>query len=219
MTTDDLILNIAQLPSTLTGGLHAQEAMRRGIANIVVSSATSVLWSGSQHRPDTPRKAANWSAMLAEHGITEGVSVAVRVPGRRRTTISFFTDRAEPDFSGIGIATEILGPRIVEAARSLRAMPSAPRTSNRVTDRQRQCLTLIAQGMSDCEAGKILGLSDQTVHAHIETLRRRYGVRRRSQLIVCALYDGAISFEDILGTPAAAQKWSREESAVYNWEE
>jgi len=39
---------------------------------------------------------------------------------------------------------------------------------------------LAAQGKSDTDAGVLLGISNQTVHQHIETAKRRYGVATRT---------------------------------------
>lgn len=64
--------------------------------------------------------------------------------------------------------------------------------------RERQCLELAAQGKSDWVVGKILGISERTVHNHIESAKRRLGVATRVQAIVQALASRQISFGDLL---------------------
>jgi LuxR family transcriptional regulator, quorum-sensing system regulator CciR len=77
-----------------------------------------------------------------------------------------------------------------------RAKPVHPR----LTPRQRDCMILAAQGKSDWEIGKLLGISESTVHKHIEDAKRRFGVSTRIQLIVRGLAEARLSFTDILGS-------------------
>lgn len=44
----------------------------------------------------------------------------------------------------------------------------------------------------------ILGVSHETVIQHLKHARERYGVQKRALLAVRALFDGLISFSDIL---------------------
>lgn len=67
-----------------------------------------------------------------------------------------------------------------------------------LSNRERQCLELVAQGKSDWVAGKLLGISERTVHNHIERAKRRLGVTTRVQAIVHALATGQISFGDVI---------------------
>jgi LuxR family quorum-sensing system transcriptional regulator CciR len=47
--------------------------------------------------------------------------------------------------------------------------------------------------------GKLLGLTEGTVHKYLEAAKRRYGVSSRTELVVRALYDGHLSFADVMG--------------------
>jgi LuxR family quorum-sensing system transcriptional regulator CciR len=83
-----------------------------------------------------------------------------------------------------------------EAVRRVdRVRPARPR----LTPRQRDCMVLAAQGKSDWEIGKLLGISESTVHKHIEDAKRRFGVSTRIQLVVRGLAEARLSFSDILG--------------------
>jgi LuxR family quorum-sensing system transcriptional regulator CciR len=77
-----------------------------------------------------------------------------------------------------------------------REQPARPR----LTPRQRDCMVLAAQGKSDWEIGKLLGISESTVHKHIEDAKRRFGVSTRIQLVVRGLAEAKLSFTDILGS-------------------
>ena len=68
----------------------------------------------------------------------------------------------------------------------------------RLTPRQRDCVVLAAQGKSDWEIGQLLGISESTVHKHIEDAKRRFGVSTRIQLVVRSLFDAKLSFSDVM---------------------
>jgi DNA-binding CsgD family transcriptional regulator len=59
-------------------------------------------------------------------------------------------------------------------------------------------VALVAQGKSDWEIGQLLGISDSTVHKHIEDAKRRFGVSTRIQLVVRSLHEARLSFADVI---------------------
>ena len=77
-------------------------------------------------------------------------------------------------------------------------MRSLERPAPGLTDRQRDCLLWAARGKSDWEISRILGISRETVIQHLKQARERYGVGKRTLLAVHALFDGTISFLDIV---------------------
>jgi LuxR family quorum-sensing system transcriptional regulator CciR len=44
---------------------------------------------------------------------------------------------------------------------------------------------------------RVLGISDQTVHQHLEDAKRKYEVTTRTQLVVRALFDSQVAFVDL----------------------
>ena len=72
-----------------------------------------------------------------------------------------------------------------------RRLPEAPPLSAR----ERECLQWVAAGKSDWDIGEILSISEKTVNAHIERVKRKYGVRTRRQAVVHGLRAGAIRFD------------------------
>jgi LuxR family quorum-sensing system transcriptional regulator CciR len=67
-----------------------------------------------------------------------------------------------------------------------------------LTERQLDCIVLMAQGKSDWDVGKILGLSQRTVQQHIDAARKKYDVGTRTQLLVRTLFDNQVGFHDII---------------------
>ena len=53
----------------------------------------------------------------------------------------------------------------------------------KLSEREREVLRLVASGHTSCEIGKRLGISDQTVNAHIKNIYRKLHVRTRAQAV------------------------------------
>jgi ATP/maltotriose-dependent transcriptional regulator MalT len=51
-----------------------------------------------------------------------------------------------------------------------------------ITERQREVIELIAQGLSNDELSQELGISPRTAKAHCDVLRQKLGVHRRRQI-------------------------------------
>lgn len=62
-----------------------------------------------------------------------------------------------------------------------------------LTRRQREVLAQVVDGKSDGEIAAALGVSQNTVHEHIEEAKRRIGVRTRVQAAVIAARNGWVS--------------------------
>ena len=61
-----------------------------------------------------------------------------------------------------------------------------------LSDRQLECLRLVAAGQSSPEIARSLGLSPRTVDEYITDACRRLGVRTRVQAVVAAMRAGLI---------------------------
>jgi len=58
----------------------------------------------------------------------------------------------------------------------------ALRDAASITERQREIIELIAQGLSNDEMSQELGISPRTAKAHCDVLRQKLGVPRRRQI-------------------------------------
>lgn len=81
---------------------------------------------------------------------------------------------------GIYIPPEMLGA-ITDTARSLTAADNNKKAS--LTDRQMEVLNLMAQGRTNKDIARILGISDTTVKSHITTIFRQLGANNRTQAV------------------------------------
>ncbi|WP_310531301.1 LuxR family transcriptional regulator [Novosphingobium sp.] len=135
-------------------------------------------------------------AVGEECGIGDGYTVPRHLPGEARGTCSFVVRSKECLPKPRLYDAEIVGALALTSAWRLSgAMREA---SNAVlSDRQRECLLWAARGKTAVESAIILGISAETVVQHLKVARERYDVHCRQSLILCALYDGLIGFDDI----------------------
>lgn len=135
--------------------------------------------------------------LARREGIGDGFTVPSHVPGEAHGSCSFACGRdsrfAEEQLN----ALQLIGAFAFEAARSMRRrrVSVAP---VRLTDRQREVVVWAANGKSDKEIGRILGISEDTVGEHMRAIGQRYGVSRRTSVAISALFDGTIGFFDVL---------------------
>lgn len=132
-------------------------------------------------------------------GIGDGFTVPAHVPGETSGSCSFAVSPSNDMPEGALPVVQLIGAFAFEAARRLnRVRDVAPATPPKLTDRQRDCVLWAARGKTAWEVAKILGLSEETVIQHLKLARERYEVPKQSLLAVWALFDGLITFSDIL---------------------
>jgi DNA-binding CsgD family transcriptional regulator len=132
-------------------------------------------------------------------GLGDGFTVPAHIPGEARGTCSFVTAPGRSLPERFLLYAQLAGTFAFEAARRLwRGRGCGRHTQGPIlTDRQRDCVILMAQGKTDKEIAAVLSISQTTVTTHITAACERYGVYKRQLLIVLTLYDGTITFADI----------------------
>jgi DNA-binding CsgD family transcriptional regulator len=134
-----------------------------------------------------------------ELGLAHGYTVPIHlswIPGALRASCSVVpdTDAVRRDSC---LAVQIVAMYLYASVSRAEACWSTA-TSAELTHRQRQCLALVAQGKDDWAIGRVLRLSESTVHSHIERTKERFRVATRTQAVVQALMSGQISFGDVV---------------------
>jgi len=76
-----------------------------------------------------------------------------------------------------------------------RAAGGRARSLDILTDRERQVLELIAQGLSNAEIASQLGLSPKTIARHRERIMSRLDLHSRTELVKFAIRTGLITLE------------------------
>lgn len=131
-------------------------------------------------------------------GIADGFTVPANVPGELAGSCNFAVGPGRAAPSESFAMAQLVGSFAFAAARDLvarlRERPDAP---VKLTQRQLDCLVLVARGKSDWEIARILGLSEATVTTYIKRARELYDVPTRMQVVLRAVYEGAIPFSEI----------------------
>lgn len=131
-------------------------------------------------------------------GIGDGFTIPANVPGEARGSCSFANPVGRPIEADMFPLAQLVGAFAFEGARRMWSMRSAAGGHPPVlTDRQRDCVFWVARGKTDWEIGGILGVTEETVTMHLKHARERYGVQKRTLLVIHALYEGAFTFTDV----------------------
>jgi DNA-binding NarL/FixJ family response regulator len=91
------------------------------------------------------------------------------------------------------VPPELVGPTAQSPARDERAA-----LLGRITEREREVLTLVAAGTDNLQISARLGITERTVKAHVSNLYRKLGVQNRVEMAMLACQLG-------LARPADAQ--------------
>lgn len=140
-------------------------------------------------------------AATRREGMTDGFCVPAHIPGETNGTCTFVVRDSAPLPEANLPMAQLVGGFAYEAARQIQLSGQrivAACSRRKLTTRQLECIVLIARGKTDWEIAKILGVQEQTVTDHVDAARNRCGVSRRTELVVHALYNGDITFNDIL---------------------
>lgn len=137
-------------------------------------------------------------ADAAGYGLCHGYTVPLHLswlPGSLRASCSVVPDAASID-SGNYLAVEVLANHFYFLASRAHAPWLTPARAE-LTQRERECLALVAQGKGDWTIGRVLALGETTAHYHVETLKRRLGVTTRAQAVAQALMIGQLTFGEV----------------------
>jgi DNA-binding CsgD family transcriptional regulator len=136
------------------------------------------------------------TSVLGGLGITGGVLVPVRLPRGRFAMVSWYgpidRDAAQALVEAVGPQFLLLAHYFLELVREKADPPAVREDLARMTPRELECLTLIAKGASDAEAGQTLGLSERTVRFHLGNATEKLGARTRSHAVALATQLGIL---------------------------
>lgn len=139
-------------------------------------------------------------ALGREQGVGDGFTVPANVPGEACGSCSFANEAGKPLPDDMLWLAELVGGFAFECARRLWSVRRiiGEEKAPVLTDRQRDCILWASRGKSDWEISRILGVSEETVARHIRQGCERYGVNKRTLLAIRTLFDGTLTFTDIL---------------------
>lgn len=139
-------------------------------------------------------------AEAADFGLGAGFTVPAHLPGEYQGSCSFAAATLDDLQEDALLVAQLCGTFAFESARRImrRSLNLMETSVPELTPRQVEALILVGRGKTDREIGHILGVSRSTAHEHVEGVRKAYGNAQRAYLIVRALFDGQISFTDLL---------------------
>ncbi|MGZ4616443.1 MAG: response regulator [Actinomycetes bacterium] len=96
------------------------------------------------------------------------------------------------------VAGEVrLDPAVAAAlAQSLRTPPSSAES---LTPREREVITLVAEGRTNREIGRRLGVAERTARTHVSNILAKLGLASRTQAAMWAVREGLVDAEDTVG--------------------
>jgi DNA-binding NarL/FixJ family response regulator len=96
------------------------------------------------------------------------------------------------------VAGEVrLDPAVAAAlALSMRTPPSAVES---LTPREREVITLVAEGRTNREIGRRLGVAERTARTHVSNILAKLGLASRTQAAMWAVRQGLVDTEDTAG--------------------
>ena len=168
-------------------------------------------WDDPQFRASLTAAQLEILGDAAGRGLGHGYTVPIHPPGSQMASCSVVPDSSVIErgaWQAIFTMSCFMFDAMLRVAGP--AECSRPR-SVQLSERERQCLELAAQGKDDWSIGSLLRISERTAHNHIERAKRRLGVCTRVQVIVHALSEGQIAFGDVIKSetqwsPAQARK-------------
>jgi LuxR family quorum-sensing system transcriptional regulator CciR len=131
----------------------------------------------------------------ARFGMGAGFTIPANLHGEPSASCSLAVKRGRQLPEKRLRAAELIGIDALDAARRLNGQAPS-RIVPHLSRRQRQCLRLASAGKSDWEIASILGIGYETARRYMKSARAQYDVVSRTQLVVHALRDGQISFDD-----------------------
>jgi DNA-binding NarL/FixJ family response regulator len=160
-----------------------------------------------EHHPDVALMDLSMPGM---GGVEATRRIAEQAPGVQDVVLTTFMDRerivdalnagaigyllkdAEPDelIRGIHAAARGESPLDPRAARTMLHAQRAPGPLDTLTDREREVLALVAEGLPNKQIGRRLQISEKTVKAHLTSVFRAIGVNDRMQAGLWARRNG-----------------------------
>ena len=122
----------------------------------------------------------DFNKWVASLGIVDGFAVPIHYPGGDfAQCVSVADHPIENPNERLALHTASLYAH--QRCRMLGGLTEASSVKSPLTPREIECLRWVLQGKSDTDIAKILGISHTTVHFHIERVKKKLGVKTRTQ--------------------------------------
>jgi LuxR family quorum-sensing system transcriptional regulator CciR len=165
--------------------------------------AHGFLWSEVPKMLELNERQREIISLGAREGLGDGFTVPVHVPGEFLGSSSFGVRLGHQIREASLPMLHYLGSFAFESARRITSLKQqrarqVGQSCAQLTERQLECIALIARGHSAKSAAARLGIKQDTAQKHLEEAKRRLGVRTAPELVIRTLFDGHITFNDVL---------------------
>lgn len=123
-------------------------------------------------------------AAAAGYGFHTGFAVPIHGPGEACGLVALAGGRMQlkaEDRTVLASRSRV----VYDAARALFNRPDRPGPA--LSGREREALSLVAQGMDDGQIGAALGITKTSAHVYVERAKRRLGANTRAQAVALAV--------------------------------
>jgi DNA-binding CsgD family transcriptional regulator len=153
---------------------------------------TPFMWSEACARYKlTPKQQQLCDAGIA-YGWTDVLAVPIHGPGSLQGLVTMASlDRLGLDAVETAVL-QAMAVAIWERCRTSAAFGVYAPEAAELTPREIECLQWAAAGKSDWDIAKLVGIKPATVHFHIESAKRRLGVRSRTEAVAIGVLNGVI---------------------------
>jgi LuxR family quorum sensing-dependent transcriptional regulator len=143
-------------------------------------SATPFTWVELLRDRGQTQKQIEFHNRVRELGVIDGFAVPIHQPGGDvGLCVSVSTHVIEnPEQK---LALHMASLYAYQRCQALGGLTDASSVKSPLSPRELECLKWVLDGKSDTDIGKILGISHTTVHFHIERVKKKLGVRTRTQ--------------------------------------
>jgi DNA-binding CsgD family transcriptional regulator len=130
--------------------------------------------------------------LVKAHGWNDGLVVPIPRGGQRYGIVSLVAEGAIISHEAKSLLA-LLCVCFHERVRAMAPVQGFPVPPAGLSDREIQCLALIARGFSDREVGKELGIAPSTAHEYFENAKRKLVVGSRAEAVALAVSLGIIA--------------------------
>lgn len=179
-----------QLQSETFGYAHSP------ILQLASQSATPFEWQELPRLMELSTDQLRYLKLAAGHGLALGYSIPIHAPGEASALVSFVNPESAPiDRARLPLAMFVAARVFAAGSRIRRASEvSVPRMSNA----DARVITLVCRGHSKRCIAQRLGIEVSDVGRAIVRGCKHYRVGSQTEMIVHALYERSIRFEDII---------------------
>lgn len=163
-----------------------------------MSSASGFTWD---RLPTLNRRQSATLKGGRAHGLVNGFAMPLRMKRGLDATFTVTRRSADPFSREDLITARMIGLVAFDRGQELLGSNRIAADPVSLTARQIDCIALIGRGKTDREISSILHISLGTVRAYVSEAMERYGVSKRTLLVLRAVREGLIDIDALLIDP------------------